>query len=122
MTNNQGSGDDELDRVLDMFDGGIHGKGSERGGYPTYFDAPYPIWLTRRKRTAKERLKALIEQSKAKAVEEADRNARIDENISYLKLIKTGNLGHRLYGDLIRMEKRINHRIATLKKENTDNE
>lgn len=38
--------DEELAKeIVRIFDGGIHAKGSERGGYPTYFEKPYPLWV-----------------------------------------------------------------------------
>lgn len=45
---------ERLDKILSMFDGGIHAKGSDKGGYPTYFTEPYPLWVEERKRAAKQ--------------------------------------------------------------------
>ena len=58
---------ERLDVILSTFDGGIHGKGSERGGYPTYFTEPYPLWVGERKRATKQALTSLIKQLVAEA-------------------------------------------------------
>lgn len=43
-----------LDEIFNMFEGGVHAKGSDKGGYPTYFTKPYPLWVEERKRAARQ--------------------------------------------------------------------
>lgn len=63
----QPSNDSELDSILNVFEGGIHAKGNDKGGYPTYFTEPYPLWVEERKRTAKAALLAWNERQVAQA-------------------------------------------------------
>lgn len=45
--------DEELNKELTkIFSGGVHAKGNEYGGYPTYFTEPYYIWVNERINTA----------------------------------------------------------------------
>lgn len=63
---------DRIDEILNMFEGGIHAKGSDRGGYPTYFDKPYPLWIEDRKKVAKQALLEAFEQSLPDKISEYD--------------------------------------------------
>lgn len=67
--------DEQIDNVLNFFEGGIHAKDSDRNGYPTYFDKPYPLWLEDRKRYVKSKLKALFTEHSNKV----DRLARLEQ-------------------------------------------
>ena len=67
---------ERLDKILSMFDGGIHAKGSDKGGYPTYFTEPYPLWVEERKRAAKQAntslIKELVAEAKPRKYQEED--------------------------------------------------
>jgi len=66
--------DSEIERVLTLFDGGIHGKGSEKGGYPTYFYKPYPLWAEDRKQIARKKLLSLKHQWQNEAIDHLTKN------------------------------------------------
>ena len=70
---------ERLDDVLGIFSGGITGKGSDRGGYPTYFTEPYPIWCEARKKEAKQ---AILDWHN-KQVEEAMAKFHLKKGVEY---------------------------------------
>lgn len=58
---------ERLDKILSIFSGGITARGSDKGGYPTYFTEPYPIWCEARKTRAKQLITSLIKELVAEA-------------------------------------------------------
>lgn len=63
--------DDELDEILRAFDGGINAEGSDKGGYPTYFTEPYPLWLANRKETVMRLIKSREERLTREALQKS---------------------------------------------------
>lgn len=49
-----------ISHILELFNGGIHAKGSDMGGYPTYFTKPYPLWFDDNKELVTELLKSAL--------------------------------------------------------------